>query len=133
MSYSEALSLAMSGTLNNDILDVMRRENLLAEDSGSILYQVEAKVNLGVALLQLGNRSPEHSEYMRYYRESEDILLAALRLVPTDSSAQSNLMAVRKSVSVRSPVPVAGSSELNIGNDKENVKKPYQTRKLTYD
>jgi hypothetical protein len=131
MSYSEALDLAVSGTINKDILQVMRDEVQRAAITGPDSYRVRVMVNLGVALLQLGNGSPDQVDYTAYYRESEDVLVAALKLNPSDANAQSNLESVRTSLRIRSPNTGTQQSQSDNTTTGHNPSK--RTTLLTYE
>jgi hypothetical protein len=95
------LKLAQQGKVNRGVVNAMRKEHLKAEKSGPIYYSVEVKVNLGVALLQLGNSSPDPHIYSPIYDESESLFLSALKLHPDHSGAKENLDSVRNNKRVR--------------------------------
>ncbi len=65
-----------------------------------------------MALMQLGNSSPDPHTYSPIYDESESLFLSALKLHPDHSGAKQNLISVRKNTSVR-PSPKTIDSDFS--------------------
>ena len=62
---------------------------------GCLNTKTQLSANLGVALLQAGNRA-SFSTCGSFYQEAEDLFLSALKLGPKSTAAERNLAAVRK-------------------------------------
>ncbi len=86
----------MTGRLDFQVIDAFQREHAAAERSGNAFRRVQSKTNLGSALLNMANDVVSPAEYVRMYRESEELLLAALRLQPTNADVKHNLEVVRQ-------------------------------------
>jgi hypothetical protein len=117
MSYGEALRSAMAGKLDLRVISAFRTEHAAAaaERSGSTLRRVNAKNNLASALLNMANAAASPAEYVSMYQESEELLLAALKLQPSNADAKLNLEVVHKNRSKRPGVkldaaPTAGKN-----------------------
>ena len=89
------------GELDDEVIDAIRREHAAVERSGPVSRRVEVKSNLGSALLNMANAATNPAEYVRMYKESEELLLAALKLEPLHTDAKANLAAVRKNLKIR--------------------------------
>ena len=100
-TYEEALQNAMNGVLDQEIIASFRRELINAEISGTVSYLVDVKINLAVSILQLANKVRDPSTYTNMYRESEEILLSALKLHPGHQGGTRNLASVRKNIELR--------------------------------
>ena len=98
MSYFEALEQATSGNLSDEVLNAMRRESRRGSGTSE---QLQVKVNLGVALLQAGNRATKPADYNSLYQESEEIFLSVLAVDSGNEFAQENLAVVRKNRNIR--------------------------------
>jgi hypothetical protein len=72
----------MSGSLNCAVLDAHWLDHIKAEREGPGPRTAQAKVNLGVALMQYGNSISNREEFKPLYQESEEVLSAALALQP---------------------------------------------------
>jgi len=121
MSYDEALQLASKGMLSEAVIEAMRAEKIRTEQGGPSLlfHSLEVRINLGVALMQLGNHN---SNPIDLYNESEQIFLSVLRVHPEFDSALQNLKAVRKNRQLRG----GGSLDSNGGHLKQ---KPHHEHK----
>jgi hypothetical protein len=104
LSYAEALRMAQSGRMDNAVADAIRQELAVIESSGPGDLSdpnnrlLEVRVNLAVALMQLGNKA---AVYGLLYDESEAILVSVLKLVPSHSGAKENLERLRKNRQLR--------------------------------
>uniref|UniRef100_A0A7S0M5W3 Uncharacterized protein n=1 Tax=Cryptomonas curvata TaxID=233186 RepID=A0A7S0M5W3_9CRYP len=96
MSYDEALRRAMSGSLDGAVLEALRLEHMRAEREGPGSRTAQAKINLGVALMQHANSLNYEEAYKPLYQESEEVLSAAVELEPGNEVAKRNLAAVRR-------------------------------------
>jgi hypothetical protein len=102
LEYDAALKAAMRGRLDGPVLDALRAEHDAAEAAAAPVYRrVQARINLGVALLNVGNRAGTPETFGPAYEESERLLEGAARLNPTHAEAASNLAAVRRSREAR--------------------------------
>ncbi len=107
MSYAEAMHMARSGRVDDAVADAIRQEHAAVESNGPgdpsdpDNRLLEIKVNLAVALMQLGNQAGVPAVYGRLYAESENVLLSALRLVPDHAGAEQNLEMLRKNRQLR--------------------------------
>ncbi len=104
MSYAEAMQAAAMGELDDTVIDAIRRELAAVERSGAVSRQVETQNNLGSALLDMANTAGNPVEYVRMYKESEDLLLKVLQLQPLHTNAKANLAAVQRNLKRRSGV-----------------------------
>ena len=106
LSYDAALKRAVEGDIDSTVLEAMRQEDAalnLSAASGSKIAAArlsEVKVNLGTALLELGNRA-KPAEYAALYQESEVLFLQALALVPDNEWAKQNLIILHRNRSLR--------------------------------
>ena len=109
ISYAEALSLASRGILTEAVLRSMRNEISRAEKEGpsKSMHLFDARINLGVALMQLGNQSPNPS---KLYDESENLFLSILKLHPEYEPAIRNIGIVRKNRRIRAGVAIDDDS-----------------------
>jgi hypothetical protein len=120
-TYTEALSLAYQGVLTDAVLGAMRNEILQVENAGSysqLLRSCEVRINFGIALMQLGNQSPDP---FGLYDESENIFLDVLKMLPGHEAAIRSLGAVQRNRLIRAGV------NINQGSDKDE----YQSLKKT--
>ncbi len=101
MSYAEAMRTAAMGELDDTAIDSIRRELAAVERSGPVSRQVVVQNNLGSALLDMADAAANPVEYVRMYKESEDLLLKVLQLQPLHTDAKANLAAVRKNLKRR--------------------------------
>ena len=65
MSYEDAILSAMNGRVDLTVANAMRREHRSSIAMGQEDHVVEVKINLAVALLQLGNQAPGIESYSR--------------------------------------------------------------------
>ena len=100
LSYDKALQQAMTGNVDDPIIQTMRREHQRILRSGPQNILVNVKIHLAVALLNFAN-NVNHIGYTTLYKESEKLLLSALHLDPGNSLAISNLETVRKNLKIR--------------------------------
>ena len=113
LSFSEAFDLAVDGKVNGSVLIAMRREHVEFEKAGvPLFHRIHVMTSLGAALLQYGNQVQDPRVYSSIYRESEEILISALKLQPEHSVASHNLEKVRRSISARQ-APAGGSKPLD--------------------
>ena len=96
MSYWEALRSAMAGRLDHQVIRAFRTEHAAAELAGPTFRLVHAKINLGSALLNMANDATSPAEYVGMYQESEELLLAAMKLDPSNADARHNIDMVRQ-------------------------------------
>jgi hypothetical protein len=96
MSYEEALRSAVAGRVDYQVIDVFQREHDVAHHSGPLFRRVQTKHNLGSALLNMANSATNPADYVRMYQESEELLLAAIKLQPLYKAAIQNLDMVRQ-------------------------------------
>ena len=113
MSYADAMRAAAMGKLDDTVIEAIRRELAAVERSGPVSRQVDVQNNLGSALLNMANAAGNPVEYVRMYKESEDLLLKVLQLQPSYTGAKANLATVRKNLKIR----VDGNE--NEGDNKE--------------
>ena len=100
-TYANALQLAVQGDLSSQVLDALQKEHELADMSGPSEHLLNVKINLGVSLLQLGNRVPEPA-CLAHYKQARDLFTAALKLDPQHSLAIENLQSANKNIQLRS-------------------------------
>ena len=100
-TYANALQLAVQGDLSSQVLDALQKEHELADLSGPSEHLLNVKINLGVLLLQLGNRVPEPA-CLAHYKQARDLFTAALKLDPQHSLAIENLQSANKNIQLRS-------------------------------
>ena len=115
MSYGEAMQRAMQGQLDEFAVAAMRNEHDRAERAGHADHLVSIKLNLGVALINLGNRAGLERAY-EMYRESEAMFLSAQALQPANELLARNLEAVRNNVRDRQKCLVFNPHALHIGH-----------------
>jgi hypothetical protein len=84
LPFSEALRLVSNGETSHNIVESMRREHEKAKKLKAENL-VEIKIHLGLALLRLGNQSPDPSTSSLLHKESELVLASALTLLPGGS------------------------------------------------
>jgi hypothetical protein len=101
ISYADAMRAAAMGKLDETVIDAIRRELAAVERSGPVSWQVEIQNNLGSALLNMANTAANPVEYIRMYKESEDLLLKVLQLQPSCTDAKANLATVRENFKMR--------------------------------
>ena len=123
LSYAKALRLAQRNKVDRRVVNAMRVEHANSEESSPVYHRVEVKVNLGVALMQLGNSVANPKEYSRIYDESESLFLSALILHPGNKGAEQNLAAVRKNRSLR-PTFDSSSYQSEFGEEELELHKP---------
>ena len=87
---------AISGKLDREVPDCIRREHTYAARSGSPSQLLNVQVNLGSAILNMANAAKNPAEFESMYKESDDVRLAALRLQPSNAEVRETL-AVRMS------------------------------------
>ena len=100
-TYANALQLAVQGDLSSQVLDALQKEHELADLSGPSEHLLNVKINLGVLLLQLGNRVPEPA-CLAHYKQARDLFTAALKIDPQHSLAIENLQSANKNIQLRS-------------------------------
>ena len=124
MSYFEALEQATSGNLSDEVLNAMRRESRRGSGTSE---QLQVKVNLGVALLQAGNRATKPADYNSLYQESEEIFLSVLAVDSGNEFAQENLAVVRKNRNIRKKELQGDHTEKHVQQERQKEKKPVAT------
>jgi hypothetical protein len=77
---------------------------------------VEVQNNLGSALLNMANAAGNPVEYVRMYKESEDLLLKVLQLQPSYTNAKANLATVRKNLKMH--LEIDGVADHAVTNDR---------------
>ena len=92
---------ALRGEVGPAIVGALRRAGARAAAAGEEAHAADVHVNLGVALMRMGNGAPGPAEYRRLYRESEAALAAALALRPGHAGAAANLERVRANARIR--------------------------------
>ncbi len=105
ISYEDALSLASKGMLSEAVIEAMRTEIIRCERGGAslLLHLLDVRINLGVALMQLGN---QNSNPIGLYGESEQFFLSVLKVHPEQDAALKNLESVRKNRQLRGLDPL---------------------------
>jgi hypothetical protein len=116
----------MAGMIDHQIIEAFRREHAGAERSDSTFRRVQSKNNLGSALLNMANAAASPAEYVSMYQESEELLLAALKLQPSNVDAKNNLEAVRKNRSKRPWVADIGGDQRQPGDGVRDAIKSLQ-------
>ena len=105
MSYQDALQQAMRGQkfVTAEVVEAMRKEHTRAVQLGDFGHIVTTRMNLGVALQNLGNEvgARDNVRLTMLYKESRDTLRAALAMEPGNAMILSNLEVVRKNVAKR--------------------------------
>ena len=102
--------MAMSGKMSRSILEVMCAEDFQYEGSEFISHRSNIKQNMGTFLLRLGNEMTDYGTYSLLYNQSEALLLAALKLRPSNWQAKENLDTVRKNRKARAGMVEAAST-----------------------
>ena len=112
MSYSEALSLANRGIFTETVLQTMRNEIRGSENAGpaSRIHFFDTKINLGVALMQMGNQRPDALDL---YDQSEQLFMSVLKEHPEYEAASKNLEAVRRNKKLRFPDQVNNNTKFD--------------------
>jgi len=101
MTYDEALRLASQRKVDKTVLAVMRREVEYAIDLSGPDRVVGLRANLGAALLDAANKSPDPAEFTRLYKEVESVSAAALAIDPNNDAAKTNMENARKNLGFR--------------------------------
>ena len=113
MSYWEALRSAMAGRLDHQVIRAFRTEHAAAELAGPTFRLVHAKINLGSALLNMANDATSPAEYVGMYQESEELLLAAMKLEPSNADARHNIDMVRQNRMKRPGVEAGAAAKVD--------------------
>ena len=97
------MRLAVEGKVSKAVVDAMREElaNTTSANNAASWYAQQVEVNLGVALLQLGNAAWDAKVYISLYRESEEHFLSVLHVNPQNDFAAKNLRSVQSAISSR--------------------------------
>jgi hypothetical protein len=119
MSYADAMRAAAMGELDDTAIDAIRRELAAVERSGPVSRQVDVQNNLGSALLNMANAAGNPVEYVRMYKESEDLLLKVLQLQPSYTDAKENLATARQNLKMRREIDGVADHAITDDRTKE--------------
>ena len=100
ITYEQALERASNGFTDFEIINAIKAE-LKRSEGSSTEHAVDVKINLGAALLNMGNNAGDLSTYEQLYLESESVLHSVLASHPGHKGAEQNLAAVLRNMRMR--------------------------------